>query len=332
MTTIGDDRVEIRDHPLPDPGTGEVRVRVHGAGLNRADLLQRAGLYPPPAGSPADIPGLEFSGLIDALGPDVRDRSVGEPVFGIAGGGGQAEALVVPAEHCAAVPSTLADGDALVAMGAVPEAFVTAHDAMVTRAGARPGEWVLVHAVGSGVGTAALQLAKAWGCRAIGTARSADKLERCAALGLDAAIVPPRDANGALDIMGFAEAIRDATGGGAHVTLDLVGGDYVTAEVLAAAPGGRIVFIGTLAGGQANLPVLTVMQRRLDLHGTVLRTRDHDEKASATAAFARDVVPLLADGSIVPVIDEVVALTGAASAYDLLSSDATFGKVVLDCR
>lgn len=332
VTTIGDDRVATIDHPLPEPGEGEVRVRVHGAGLNRADLLQRAGLYPPPAGSPADIPGLEFSGAIDALGPAVRDRSIGEAVFGIAGGGGQAEALVVPADHCAPVPHALADGDTLVTMGGVPEAFVTAHDAMISRARAQPGEWILVHAVGSGVGTAALQLAKAWGCYVVGTARTAEKLDRCTALGLDAAIVPPRAADGTLDVAAFAEAIRDATGGGAHVTLDLVGGDYVTAEVLAAAPRGRVVFIGTLAGGQANLPVLAVMQRRLDLHGTVLRTRDRAEKSAATAAFVRDVVPHLANGSIVPVIDRIVALDDASSAYERLASDETFGKVVLDCR
>lgn len=332
VTTIGDHRVATLDHPLPEPGEGEVRVRVHGAGLNRADLLQRAGLYPPPPGSPADIPGLEFSGVIDAVGPGVRGREVGDAVFGIAGGGGQAEALVVPAEHCAPVPNPLADGDALVTMGGVPEAFVTAHDAMIIRARARPGEWILVHAVGSGVGTAALQLAKALGCKVAGTARGADKLDRCMALGLDAAIVPPHTAEGTLDVAAFAEAIRDATDGGAHVTLDLVGGDYVTAEVLAAAPRGRIVFIGTLAGGHATLPVLTVMQRRLDLHGTVLRTRDRVEKAAATAAFVRDVVPHFADRTIVPVIDRVVALADADSAYELLASDATFGKVVLDCR
>jgi putative PIG3 family NAD(P)H quinone oxidoreductase len=328
VTTIGDNVVAVLEHPTPDPGPGDVRVRVHGAGLNRADLIQRAGLYPAPPGSPPDIPGLEFSGVIDAVGAEVDDLHDGDAVFGIAGGGGQAEFVIVPAEHCARVPPGLD----LVAMGGVPEAFVTAHDAMITRARARAGEWVLIHAVGSGVGTAALQLAKSWGCKVVGTARSSEKLERCRALGLDAAIVPPRDNAGALDMLVLADQVRVATSGGADVTLDLVGGDYVTAEVLGAAPGGRIVCIGTLAGGQAQLPILAAMQKRLEIHGTVLRTRDRAEKASATAAFVADVLPRLADGRLAPIIEAVVPLTEVSAAYDLMATDATFGKLILDCR
>jgi NADPH:quinone reductase-like Zn-dependent oxidoreductase len=185
--TIADGALVVATRPDPEPGPGEVIVRVHGAGLNRADLMQRAGGYPAPPGAPPDIPGLEFAGVVDAAGSDAAGLEVGDRVFGIVGGGAQAELVRVPAVHCARVP----DGLDLVEMGGVPEAFVTAHDALVTRAQHVRGESVLIHAVGSGVGTAGLQLAKALGAQVIGTARTAEKLERGRVLGLDAGIVPP---------------------------------------------------------------------------------------------------------------------------------------------
>jgi NADPH:quinone reductase-like Zn-dependent oxidoreductase len=217
-------------------------------------------------------------------------------------------------------------------MGGVPEAFVTAHDAMCTQAGVRAGEWVLVHAVGSGVGTATLQLAASLGARVVGTARTPEKLARCAELGLDAAIVAPRADDGALDPDALAFAVLEATDGGAHVVIDLVGGPYVEADVGAAAPRGRIVIVGALAGSTARLPILAVMGKRLTISGTVLRARSLDEKAAAIDAFARDVVPGLADATLRPVVDAVVPLERAFDAYELLASDATFGKVILDCR
>jgi NADPH2:quinone reductase len=302
-------------------------VRVHGAGLNRDDLLQRAGLYPPPPGVPADIPGMEFAGVISAVGADVRDRAVGDRVFGITGGGAQAEYVAVPAVHCAIVPEHLD----LVAMGGVPEVFVTVHDAMVTQAHVAAGEWVLVHAIGSGVGTAALQLAHEFGARVVGTARTAAKLERCRALGLDVGIEPTRTSDGALDTDALAWAIVEATGG-ADVTLDLVGGDYVVADVNAATPKGRIVLIGTIAGGRATLPIMGILGKRLTVIGTVLRGRDVAEKAAAMDAFVRDVVPLLAAGRVAPIVEATLPLDRANDAYALLESDATFGKVILDCR
>ena len=191
---VNNGRIDVEERPMPVPGTGEVLVRVSGAGLNRADLMQRAGFYPAPPGSPADIPGLEFAGVVEALGPDAVGVAVGDRVFGVVGGGAQAEYVTVHASHCARVPDTLD----LVVAGGVPEAFVTAHDAMVSRARVTPGEWVLVHAVGSGVGTAALQLATAFGCPVVGTARSAEKLERCSDLGLVDAVVPARHDDGRL--------------------------------------------------------------------------------------------------------------------------------------
>jgi putative PIG3 family NAD(P)H quinone oxidoreductase len=325
--TIVEGRLELAERPIPEPAADGVVVRVHGAGLNRADLLQRRGGYPAPPGVPADIPGLEFAGVVHAVGANVRTPAVGERVFGITGGGAQAEYVALPASHCAPVP----DAMGLVAAGGVPEAFITAHDAMVTQAAVQPGEWVLVHAVGSGVGTAALQLAKALDAHVVGTARHTDKLERCAALGLDAGIEPPLDADGALDVDGLAWAIAEQTGTGADVVLDLVGGDYLVADVNAAASKGRIVLIGTIAGGRATLPLVSILAKRLTVRGTVLRARDVDEKATATQAFVRDVVPLLGAGTITPVIETTIPLERATDAYDLLASDQTFGKVVLDC-
>jgi NADPH:quinone reductase len=324
--TVHDGALAVVDRPVPEPGPDEVLVRVHGAGLNRADLIQRAGFYPAPPGVPADIPGIEFAGIVAGTGPDVDDLHLGDRVFGLVGGGAHAEFLRVPASHCARVPADLD----LVAMGGVPEAFITAHDALVTRAAAQAGEWVLVHAVGSGVGTAALQLAKAFGARVVGTARTAQKLDRAKAFGLDAGIVPPAG-EGDVDPDALAAAISDATGG-VDVVLDLVGGRYVEADVSAATLKGRIVLIGALAGAQAGLAVLAVMSKRLTIAGTMLRARDKEEKAEAIAAFARDVVPLLADGAVAPVIDAVVPLEDATKAYDSIASDTTFGKVVLDCR
>ncbi len=325
VTTVGDGTIEIREHPDPAPGPGEVLVQIAGAGLNRADLVQRLGFYPAPPGSPPDIPGLEFSGTVVARGDGVDTLAVGTPVFGIAGGGAQAELLAVPAGQCAAVPATLD----LVAMGGVPEAFVTAHDAMSTQAAVRAGEWLLVHAVGSGVGTAALQLALALGARVVGTSRTAGKLERCRELGLEHGVVAPATADGALDVAALASELMRITGDGVDVTLDLVAGAYVEADIAAAALHGRIVLIGTLAGMQATIPILTVMQRRLQIFGTMLRPRPIVEKAAAIDAFARDVVPLLATGAIAPVVEAVLPLTDATAAYDRLGSDSTFGKIVL---
>jgi NADPH:quinone reductase len=326
--TIIEGRLQLADRPAPSPAADGVVVRVHGAGLNRADLMQRAGRYPAPPGVPADIPGMEFAGIVSAAGANVTTPAVGDRVFGITGGGAQAEYVAIPAVHCAAVPAPLD----LVAMGGVPEAFLTAHDAMVTQAHVVAGEWVLVHAIGSGVGTAALQLARALGARVVGTARTAEKIERCRALGLDVGIEPTRTPDGALDTDALAWAIVEATDGGANVTLDLVGGDYVIADVNGAAARGRIVCIGTMAGGRAMVPIGAILAKRLVLFGTVLRGRDVAEKAAATDAFVRDVVPMLADGRVAPIVETTLPLDRAEDAYALLESDATFGKVILDCR
>ncbi|MGZ4691716.1 MAG: NAD(P)H-quinone oxidoreductase [Acidimicrobiia bacterium] len=316
----GDGAIEIAERPTPEPGPGEVVVRVHGAGLNRADLAQRGGFYPAPPGVPADIPGMEFSGEVTALGNDVRSLAPGDRVFGIVGGGAQAEALVVHESNCARVPEHLD----LVDAGGIPEVFVTAHDALRTRAGLQPGEHVLVHAVGSGVGTAVVQLAKGFGCTVTGTARTQSKLDRARELGLDHGVLAPSP----LDPAALTQAVIEA-GGEADVTIELVGGAYVDVDLAAAAVQGRIVIVGTLAGGNVELPLFMLMVKRLALHGTVLRARSIEQKAAATAAFVDEVVPLIDTGRVVPVVEQVLPLEQAAAAYDLLASDATFGKVIL---
>ncbi len=316
----GDGAIEVTERAEPEPEAGQVQVQVHGAGLNRADLAQRAGHYPAPPGVPADIPGMEFAGVVRALGAGVRSIGVGDRVFGIVGGGAQAEVLVVDETNCARVPDRLD----LVAAGGIPEVFVTAHDALRTRAELEPGEHVLVHAVGSGVGTAVVQLAKALGCTVTGTARSEVKLGRARALGLDHGVL----AASPVDPLALAEAIT-AAGGAPNVTIELVGGAYVQADIAAAATKGRIVIVGTLAGAMVDVPLFALMAKRLAMHGTVLRARRIDEKAAAVAGFVDEVVPLLDDGRVQPVVDRVLPLDAALEAYELVRSDATFGKVIL---
>lgn len=316
----GDGSIEVVERPTPTPGAGQVLVRVHGAGLNRADLVQQAGFYPAPPGVPADIPGMEFAGEITALGGGVRSLRAGDRVFGIVGGGAQAEELVVHESNCVLVPPHL---DAVEA-GGIPEVFITAHDAMRTRAGLRPGEHVLVHAVGSGVGTAVVQLAKAFGCTVTGTARTEDKLDRALALGLDHGVLAPNP----FDATALTQAVLEA-GGAADIVVELVGGGYVEVDLAVAAVQGRIVIVGTLAGGDVALPLMVVMLKRLALHGTVLRARSIEQKAAATAAFSAEVLPLLLDGRLRPVVDQVVPLDAAADAYQLMASNTTFGKVIL---
>ena len=318
---IADQQVHVEERPDPVPGPGEVLVRVHGAGLNRADLVQRAGHYQAPPGSPPDIPGLEFAGEVVAHGLGVTEPELGARVFGIAGGGGQAELLAVPASQCAPVP----DGLDLVTAGGVPEVFVTAHDALVTQAEMQAGEVLLVQAIGSGVGTAALQLGRATGCTVVGTARSPEKLEQAQALGLDHAVLAARE----LDPAVLAADIIDAIGA-VDVVIELVGGDYLVTDLAVTGPLGRIVLVGMMAGTRTQVDLGAMLVKRLRIYGTTLRGRSVEEKAAATAAFTRDVVPLLASGTVEPVIARTLPLEEGPDAYELLASDAVFGGIVLD--
>jgi putative PIG3 family NAD(P)H quinone oxidoreductase len=311
----GPEVLAVVDRPLPEPSRGEVRVRVRATAVNRADLLQRMGAYPAPADSPQDIPGLEIAGEVDALGPGVERLAVGDRVFGLLGGGGYAEAAVTHERALAKIPERLSFEEA----AAVPEAFVTAHDAMVTQAGLTGGETLLVHAVGSGVGTAATQLGRALGAFVIGTARTPGKLERAKALGMDAGI--------AADGGSFAAEVTRL--GGARVVLELVGGKYVDEDLRAVQPRGTIVLVGLMAGTKAELDLGLVLRKRVTITGTVLRARPLEEKIAAMRAFETRVVPLLARGTCLPVIDKVLPLEHAAAAHAHVASNAGFGKVVL---
>lgn len=316
----GPEVLEIQDRPAPTPAAGQILVRVYASALNRADLHQREGNYPAPPGYPADIPGLEFAGEVAALGSGVSEWREGDRVFGIIGGGANAECLVADAAAVARIPEPLSWTEA----AAVPEAFITAYDAMITQAGLRGAENVLIHAVGSGVGLAAVQLARAWGATPYGTARTADKIDRARKLGLAEGVVLADDPEAMLS------PIKEWTAGrGIDVTLDLVGGPYLLASIRAAASRGRIMLIGTVAGRNASVPVGMILGKRLTLRGTVLRARSAEEKRAVTAAFARDVVPLFASGVLRANVDRVYPLDEIGAAHERLASNATFGKVVV---
>jgi len=304
----------------PSPSRGEVLVRVRAAALNRADLLQRRGLYPPPPGTRPDIPGLELAGEVVKVGDGVTAWKPGDRVMAISAGEGQAELAVVHERMLMAVPERLS----LEQAGALPEAGVTSHDAMFTIGGLRPGWPILVHAVGSGVSTIAVQLAKAAGAYVIGTSRTAEKLERARALGLDHGVLVGKEEPR------FADEVRKVTGGrGCPVILDFVGAPYAAENLAALAPQGRIVVIGTLGGPKATVDLSLLMRSRGAIVGTVLRPRPLDEKIQATQAFARDVHPLLARGLVAPVVDEVVPAAEARAAHERMERNDSFGKLVL---
>ena len=310
--------LRLRDVPAPEPGPGEIRVRVEAAGVNRADLLQRQGHYPAPSGWPSEIPGLEYAGVVDAVGPRVSVWSGGERVMGLVGGGAYAEYVVVASDEVISIPADMSSAEA----AAIPEAFITAHDALRTRLGVRRGETLLIHAVGSGVGTAALQLARGCGARVIGTSRTGWKLERAAEMGLQVGV----DTSGG----GFAESVLEATyGRGVEAVLDLVGGDYVVGNIECAATLARIVVVGLTGGRRATLDLGTLLRKRLTLIGTVLRSRSAPERTAAARAFAEDGLPLISHGAARPVIHEVLPMAEAARAHELVASNETFGSIVL---
>ncbi len=308
---------EARD---PAPSRGEVLVRVRAASLNRADVLQRLGLYPPPQGTRADIPGLELAGEVVRQGEGVTAWKPGDRVMAIASGEAQAELAVVNERMLLPVPELLSLEEA----GAVPEAGITSHDALFTLGGLRPGWPVLVHAVGSGVATMAVQIAKAAGALVIGTSRTAEKLERARALGLDHGIlVGPEDPR-------FADEVRALTGGrGVPLVIDFIGAPYAAENLAALAPQGRVVVVGTMGGPKATLDLSRLMRTRASFVGTVLRPRPLEEKIAATQAFARDVLPLLARGLVKPVVDAVVPAAQVREAHERMERNESLGKLVL---
>jgi NADPH2:quinone reductase len=317
----GVEGLEVRDVPeAPRAFADRVRVRVRAAGLNRADILQRMGRYPAPPGYPKEIPGLEFAGEVSEIGEDARSWQVGDRVFGITGGGAQAEFVTVPESTLAEIPTNLDWAEA----ASIPEVFMTAHDALFTQCKLQIGERVLIHAAGSGVGTAASQLVKAAGAFAFGTSRTAEKLKRAREFGLDESAIVTGDA------AAFVEPVKRWTKGkGVDVILDLVGAAYLKANLDALASRGRLIFVGTTSGSKAELDYSIVMSKRLRIMGTSLRTRSIEEKATATRLFAEHVVPLLASGAVRPVIDRIFRMDDVRAAHARIESNESFGKVVL---
>jgi NADPH:quinone reductase len=312
--------VKLAEVPPPAPGANEVRVRVRATALNRADLLQTLGLYPAPPGVPADIPGLEYAGEVDALGPGVTRFHIGDRVMGLVGGGAWAELLVVHENEAMKVPASLDFEQA----AAVPEAFITAWDALVLQAGLKKDQWVLVHAVGSGVGTAAIQLIAIMGAHAVGTSRSAAKLEQAKAV---APFVPLQTASG----FDFSPGVLAATGGrGADVVLDLVGGELMPHTLAATAERGTLMLVGLTAGATVDgFPLRTLLSRRLTVKGTTLRARSHDEKAQLTRRFEGAVLPEFQAGTLKPVVSKVIDVSEANAALSAMVKNETFGKTVL---
>jgi NADPH2:quinone reductase len=318
----GPEVLELRDVDTPEPAPGQVRVRIRACAVNRADLMQVRGFYPAPADAPQDIPGLELAGEVDAVGEGVTDLAMGDRVFGVVGGGAYAEAVVVHARTLARIPAELD----FIHAAAVPEAFVTAYDAIVLQAGLAAGDVVLVHAAGSGVGTAAIQIAHAIGARSIGTARTAGKLERARELGMSAGVVATTS-NGEPR---FAAKVMELTQGrGADVCLELVGGNYVPESLQALAEKGRLVLVGLLAGTAAEIDLGRMLRRRLRMFGTVLRARPLEEKILAAQVLQHRLAPLFASGTLKPVVDRVLPLEKAGDAHAYVAANEGFGKVVL---
>jgi putative PIG3 family NAD(P)H quinone oxidoreductase len=305
---------------VPDPGIGpeEVLVDVRATALNRADLLQRKGLYPSPAWEAVEIPGLELAGVVASTGPRVTMWQPGDPVMGIVSGGAYAERVAVHERQLMAVPTSLPLADA----AAIPEVFLTAWDALVIQGGLTSGRWALVHAGASGVGTAAIQIVKAVGAR-VAVTTSPTKVAACLELGADAAID--------YTTVDFVEEARAVTGGqGPDVILDVVGGDYVDRNLQAVAVKGRIVQVGVMAGGATSVNIGLMLPKRISLTGTVLRARPIEEKIALTRRFAAEVLPLFEGGALRPVIDSRFPMDRIADAHRLMESNANVGKILVD--
>ncbi|HEX6853334.1 MAG TPA: NAD(P)H-quinone oxidoreductase [Candidatus Polarisedimenticolaceae bacterium] len=314
----GPEVLEIREVPEPSFGPREVSVRVRATALNRADLLQRRGQYPAPPGETQEIPGLEFAGEIEAVGALVQGYAPGDRVMGILGGGGCAEKVVVHERMCLRVPPSLRFEQA----AAVPEAFLTAFDALIARGGLVAGETVVVTAAASGVGTAVAAIAKASGARVLATARTPDKRRRLESLGVDG-VFDPGDAS-------IGERLRfAASGDGPDLAVDFVGASSWPWLVEALAVRGRLVVVGTLSGSKVAFDLGVLLRKRLTVVGTVLRSRPAEEKMTLTQAFARSILPMLATGRLSPIVDRVVPISEIRAAHAALERNETFGKIVL---
>ena len=313
----GPEVLRVTDVPEPVPGSAEVLVDVVASALNRADLLQRMGLYPGPPMDP-EVPGLEFAGRVVATGDGVTRWSAGDPVMGITAGGGHAERLVVHQDQAVRVPQ----GMDLAMAGALPEVFITAWDALVLQGGLSAGGTALVHAGASGVGTAAIQLCRMAGAEVLVTA-SAGKVDRCLSLGATRAVDYASE--------DWVAAVADHTAGrGVDVVLDVVGADYLDRNLDALAVGGTIVQVGVMGGGSATFGLGKMLFRRATLVGTTLRARSLDEKVSVSRAFEDRVVPGFEDGRLEVVVDRRYPLDDIAEAHAYMETNASVGKIALD--
>lgn len=315
----GPEVLQVAEFPDPIPGADEVLVRVHCTALNRADLLQRRGLYPAPPGVLADVPGLEFAGVVEEVGERVQSFRAGDRVFGLLGGGGYAEKVTVHERMALPIPDHLSFEE----VAAVPEVFFTAYDALFRQCDLQSGEAVLLHAVGSGVGTAAVQLAKAVSAGPVfGTAGSPEKLKRAGDLGLDVGI-NYRTAD-------FRDIVLAETEGqGVNVLLDVVGAPYLERNLACLAPLGRMILVGLLGGGTTSMDLGQVLRKQLRIFGTVLRARPLEEKMALTQAFRRHVLPLFENGKLRPVVDRVFEFGEVAEAHRYMEENRNFGKIVL---
>lgn len=314
----GPEVLVITESADPVPGPEEVLVRVHATALNRADLLQRMGMYPNPFPADDEIPGLEFAGEVVSCGPRVLMWRPGDRVMGIVSGGAYAEKLVIHERQAMEVPAGMSWTDA----AAIPEVFITAWDALVVQGGLTSGRWAMVHAGASGVGTAAIQICRAIGARVIVTC-SAGKVQACRGLGADVVVD-----YGSQD---FVEAAREATGGaGVDVVLDVIGGEYVEKNVAALAVKGRIIQVGVMAGKPLPFNVGLLLGKRATITGTVLRARPTEEKIAISRRFAAEMLPLFSTGALRPVVDSVYAFADVAEAQQRMASNANTGKIVLD--
>jgi putative PIG3 family NAD(P)H quinone oxidoreductase len=312
------DVLALGELSVPEPGASELLVEVAAAGLNRADLLQRMGFYPAPPGVPPDVPGLEYAGTVSAVGDAVDGFRVGDRVMGIVAGGAMATHLTVHAREAIPVPAGMSLADA----AAIPEVFLTAYDGLARQGGMAMGQVVLIHAAGSGIGTAAIQLAREAGARPFGTARSAGKLERCRELGMEGGIHVEEGR--------FAKALVEAAEGrAADVILDTVGAAYLGENVAAVASGGTIVVIGLLGGAKGELALAALLARRARIIGSVLRSRPLEEKATLSQDFIRHVLPGLQSRRLRPVVDRVIPMTDIREAHRYMASNESFGKIVL---
>jgi NADPH2:quinone reductase len=311
--TGGPEVVSVEDRPDPEPAKFEVVIAPAFAGLNPADVLQREGRHPVPPGSPTDIPGLEVAGAVVAVGAAVTAFEVGDRAMGLVGGGGLATRVIANERELAAVPDTLDDAQA----AAVPEAFVTAFDAIVLQAGLLAGDMLLVNGASGGVGTAAVQIARALGARVVANVRSEHLRPAVAALGAEA-------------LSAERAFQRVAELGGADVILELVGGPHMADNIAALGRRGRLIVVGSKPGEEVSLPLRDLMTKRAHLIGTSLRTRPPEEKGQLMQAFARRVVPLLAAGTIAPLVDRTFSIDDVVAALDAVRAPGKLGKLLLE--